>query len=50
MDTYISVGLMVITDEGREIENLLISLGLSQLIWESTNVEPNKNPFCTFVS
>ena len=34
------------TVEGREIENLLSSLGLSQLISEPTNFEPNKNPSC----
>ena len=38
--------LMVTTAEGREIENLLSSLGLSQLISESTNFEPNKKPSC----
>ena len=30
------------TVEGREIENLISSLNLSQLISESTNFEPNK--------
>ena len=30
--------------EGMEIENLFISLGLSQIISEPTNLEPNKNP------
>ena len=34
------------TAEGREIENLICSLGLSQLISEPTNFEPNKNPSC----
>ena len=34
------------TPEGREIEILLTSLGLSQLISEPTNFEPNKNPSC----
>ena len=34
------------TAEGREIENLLSSLGLSQLISETTNFEPNKKPSC----
>ena len=34
------------TPEGREIENVLSSLGLSQLISEPTNFEPNKNPSC----
>ena len=34
------------TAEGREIENLLSSLGLYQLISEPTNFEPNKNPSC----
>ena len=32
--------------EGREIENLTSSLGLTQLINEPTNFEPNKNPSC----
>ena len=32
------------TAEGREIENLLSSLSLSQLISEPTNFEPNKKP------
>ena len=39
-------GLMVTTAEGREIENLLSSLSLSQLISEPTNFEPNKKPSC----
>ena len=34
------------TAEGREIENLISSLGLSQLISEPTNFDPNKNPSC----
>ena len=34
------------TSEGREIENLISSLNLSQLISEPTNFEPNKNPSC----
>ena len=34
------------TPEGTEIENLLTSLGLSQVISEPTNFEPNKNPSC----
>ena len=34
------------TIEGREIENLQSSLGLSQLISEPTNFEPNKIPSC----
>ena len=34
------------TSEGREMENLISSLGLSQLITEPTNFEPNKNPSC----
>ena len=34
------------TAEGREIKNLLSSLGLSQLISEPTNFDPNKNPSC----
>ena len=38
-------GLMVTQRlEGREIENLLSSLGLSQLVSEPTNFEPNKKP------
>ena len=32
--------------EGIEIENLFTSLGLSQIISEPTNFEPNKNPSC----
>ena len=32
--------------EGLEIENLITSLGLSQIISEPTNFEPNKNPSC----
>ena len=32
--------------EGMEFENLFISLGLSQIISEPTNFEPNKNPSC----
>ena len=32
--------------EGMEIENLFTSLGLSQIISEPTNFEPNKNPSC----
>ena len=34
------------TPEGTEIENLFTSLGLSQVICEPTNFEPNKNPSC----
>ena len=34
------------TPEGMEIEDLLTSLGLSQIISEPTNFEPNKNPSC----
>ena len=34
------------TPEGSEIELLLSSLGLSQVISEPTNFEPNKNPSC----
>ena len=34
------------TAEGREIENLLSSLGLFQLIPIPTNFERNKNPSC----
>ena len=34
------------TPEGSEIELLLSSLGLSQVISEQTNFEPNKNPSC----
>ena len=32
--------------EGIEMENLFTSLGLSQIISEPTNFEPNKNPTC----
>ena len=32
--------------EGMEIENLFTSLGLSPIISEPTNFEPNKNPSC----
>ena len=32
--------------EGMEIENLFTLLGLSQIISEPTNFEPNKNPSC----
>ena len=32
--------------EGKEIENHLSSLGLTQLISEPTNFEPNKTPSC----
>ena len=34
------------TPEGTEVEHLLTSLGLSQVISEPTNFEPNKNPSC----
>ena len=34
------------TVEGRDIENLISLLNLSQLISEPTNFEPNKNPSC----
>ena len=34
------------TAEGREIENPISSLGLSQVILEQTNFEPNKTPSC----
>ena len=34
------------TPKGTEIENLLTSLGLAQVISEPTNLEPNKNPSC----
>ena len=34
------------TPEGTEIEHVLSSLGLSQVISEPTNFEPNKNPSC----
>ena len=34
------------TPEGREIDDLTCRLGLSQLISEPTNFEPNKNPSC----
>ena len=32
--------------EGMEVENLFTALGLSQIISEPTNFEPNKNPSC----
>ena len=34
------------TPEGREIEDMLTSLGLSQVISEPTNFEPGKKPSC----
>ena len=34
------------TPEGTEIENLITSLGLTPVISELTNFEPNKNPSC----
>ena len=34
------------TAEGREIELMTSQLGLTQLISEPTNFEPNKNPSC----
>ena len=34
------------TSEGNSIEELTSVLGLSQLITEPTNFEPNKNPSC----
>ena len=34
------------TSKGREIENLINSLNLSQLISEPINFQPNKNPSC----
>ena len=34
------------TPEGSEIEHLLSSLGLFQVVSEPTNFEPNKNPSC----
>ena len=34
------------TSKGMEIENLFTSLSLSQIISESTNFEPSKNPSC----
>ena len=46
MATHSSGGLMATTSEGREIENLISSLNLSQLISEPTNFEPNKNLSC----
>ena len=39
-------GLMATNPEGTEIENLFTTLGLSQIISEPTNFEPNKNPSC----
>ena len=38
--------IITTTPEGSEIEHLLSSLGLSQVISEPTNFEPNKNPSC----
>ena len=35
--------------EGTEIENLLTQLGLTQVITEPTNFEPNKNPSCALI-
>ena len=46
MVTHRFGGRMVTTIEGREIENLLSSLGLSQLMSKPTNFEPNKNSSC----
>ena len=43
METRSSGGTIVTTAEGREIES---SLGISQLISEPTNFEPNKKPSC----
>ena len=34
------------TQEGTEIESLFTTLGLSQIISDPTNFEPNKNPSC----
>ena len=34
------------TPEGTEIEDLITSQGLTQVISEPTNFEPNKNPSC----
>ena len=34
------------TPEGREIEHLFTSLGLTQILSEPTNFEPNKKPSC----
>ena len=34
------------TPEGREIEDMLTSLGLSKVISEPTNFEPGKKPSC----
>ena len=39
-------GLMATTPEGREIDDLLTSLNLYQVISEPTNFEPNKNSSC----
>ena len=39
-------GRTVTTPESTEIENILSSLGLSQVICEPTNFEPNKKPSC----
>ena len=37
------------TPEGTEIEHLLSSLGLSQVISEPTNFEPAKNHSCSYL-
>ena len=34
------------TPEGKEIDDIFTSLGLSQVISEPTNFEPNSNPSC----
>ena len=36
----------ITTPEGKEIDDLFTSLGLSQIISEPTNFEPNSNPSC----
>ena len=47
MHTLSCGGLMATqTLRVREIENLFTTLGLSQIISEPTNFEPNKNPSC----
>ena len=47
MHTLSYGGMMAIqTLKDIEIENLFTSLGLSQIISEPANFEPNKNPSC----
>ena len=46
MHTLSFGGLMATNPEGTKIEELFSQLGLSQLISEPTNFEPQKNPSC----